>query len=110
MCAPPFTSSVAPVMYDDKDDARNKQTPAISPGEPARRSGHACAFSCLLSSVLPLREKSVRIKPGLTALTRIFSGPSSRADRMGWKPVDPPEVASGRASSAACKSRTIGLL
>src|SRR6059058_4139206 len=76
---PPFTSSVMPVQYSERSLARKTQAPPMSSARPRRASGIVSAISAFFSSVsLPLMM-SVPIRPGVMLLTRMPSGPNSRA-------------------------------
>lgn len=79
MCMPPLTSSVAPVTYDDRSLARNRQHPATSATSPRRFSGMPFTMSRVLSGVSLSPVMSVLMSPGATALTRMLSAPNSRA-------------------------------
>lgn len=86
---PPSTGMIAPVVQLSSRARRAIQI-AASSGVPARRRGRVAvrvsrsSFSC--ASVMPaLRKSDVRMGPGAMALTRMPSGPSSRAQhRVSW--------------------------
>lgn len=84
LVAPPSTGMVAPVIYAARGEARNATRAASSSGRPIRPTGMLRARSASSSSSLtPGRgcrvslTRSVRISPGATLLTVIWSGPNS---------------------------------
>src|ERR1700742_3646847 len=74
---PPSTGSRAPCTKLASSLARYAMAEAISSGRPTRPAG-AAAASCSTSAAIPA-VPSVRVGPGLTALTRTPDGPYSAA-------------------------------
>src|ERR1700754_1261913 len=66
---PPFTRTTCPFTQPPSGPARNETTPAMSSGWPKRSSGDISLNSSIRASDLPLRNNSVGIGPGATALT-----------------------------------------
>src|ERR1700740_2330099 len=77
---PPSTGRVAPWTKLARSVARNRIASAISSGLAGRPAG-ACAASCCSASPISA-VPSVRVGPGLTALTRTPLGPYSAAHAL----------------------------
>jgi len=77
-------SAAEPLQYDDRSEARNSATSAISIGCAFRRSGYAanidaCSSALGMPSMPAGRTISVSTGPGWIEFTRIPRGPSSTA-------------------------------
>src|SRR5205807_5592538 len=77
---PPSTGRIAPWTKLARSVARNTIASAISSGAAGRPAG-ACAASCCSASPIAA-VPSVRVGPGLTALTRTPLGPYSAAHAL----------------------------
>src|SRR5262249_30807999 len=83
--APPDTTISCPVMYAAPSEARNATVSAMSSGLPTRPNGFfaavAASIAATSSDPMPgvVRIMGVSVNPGLTALTRMRRGASSRA-------------------------------
>src|SRR2546425_8791591 len=76
---PPSTTSVCPLTYEDRSDARKRMAAAMSAGMATRRSGVLSSLRRLSSSGTRLEIRGVHTIPGATALVRTPDGPSSTA-------------------------------
>ena len=68
---PPFTRSTWPVTHLLAAEHKNAIVLAISSGSPRRPNGMLPEIAFRTASGLPLRNKSVAVGPGATALTLI---------------------------------------
>ncbi len=68
------------MIHRASSDSRNTQAPARSAGVPMRLSGIVASSPWMIVSSTVERVASVSVGPGAMALTRMFIGPSSRAN------------------------------
>src|SRR6185312_7036618 len=79
---PPLARSTWPLTQPPSFPARNATTSAISPGWPRRSNGASLARRSISSGDLPLRNSSVAVGPGATALTVMLRPRSSFASTL----------------------------
>src|SRR5438128_10041811 len=87
MYSPPFTRRTSPVMNDARSEPRKAIASATSRAVPARPSEAPSAIAFFAASGKSF-VMSVSIHPGLTAFTRTFRLPSSRASDF-VNPISP---------------------
>lgn len=80
MWLPPLTSIVAPVMYAERSDARNRQAPAILCGE---------AVQLVHERVGVIREAVKAEQQRAATLREILKANAVGADRTGFHTVSP---------------------
>ena len=64
MLAPPSTTRVCPVMYEERSEIKNKIAAAISAGIALRRSGGTFAHACLAALVSNSHHGGCQRQPG----------------------------------------------
>src|SRR5258707_14786948 len=78
---PPLARSTWPLIHEPSGPTRKATTDAMSVGVPRRSSGFILAKRSISSGDFPIRNKSVAVGPGATALT-VIERPRNSFDRI----------------------------